>query len=63
MTSKTKTKNIKFDEALSNYYKLKQEYSKKLNKEVIKLAENNVLTLGEKRERFAQLKRKCILLN
>jgi hypothetical protein len=60
MTSKTKTKNIKFDEALSNYYKLKQEYSKKLNKEVTKLAENNVLTLGEKRERFAQFKRKCI---
>jgi hypothetical protein len=56
MTSKT----IKFDDAMQNYYKLKQEYNKNLNREVTKLADNNVLTLSEKRERFSQFKRKCI---
>ena len=59
-TKTLKTSTIRFDDALTNYYKLKQDYTKIKNKEVSKLLDNNSLSDTEKKDKFAQFKRKCI---
>ena len=50
----------KFNLALNDYYKLKQQYNKQIEKEVTKLIKTNDLTNKEKHEKFKQLKRKCV---
>ena len=42
----------KFNLALNDYYKLKQQYNKQIEKEVTKLIKTNDLTNKEKHEKF-----------
>ena len=61
MSKKTLTKgNITFDNAISTYYKLKGQYNKNINKQVKEIYEKN-LSSEEKKVKFAELKRKCVV--
>ena len=48
------------DKAISGYYKLKQKYDESNNKQKMKIIRNNSLSNREKRQKFKQLKEKCI---
>lgn len=50
----------KFNEAVKNYYKLKQKYDSTIEREVVKIRKNIGLTNFEKRNKFKQINRKCI---
>lgn len=61
MSKKTLTKgNITFDNAISTYYKLKGQYNNNINKQVKEIYEKK-LSPEEKREKFADIKYKCIV--
>ena len=61
MSKKTVTKgNVTFDNAISTYYKLKGQYNKNINKQVKEIYEKN-LSSEEKKVKFAELKRKCVV--
>ena len=53
--------STKFNEALNRYYILKSKYELTINKEVVKLIKNKILTKTAKQEKFKQLKKKCII--
>ena len=57
----TEASLTKFNQAFSDYYKLKQQYNNQIEKEVTKLRKNTGLTNKEKHERFNQLKKKCVI--
>lgn len=50
----------KFNYALNEYYKLKNQYNDKIQKEITKLSKDSGLSNKEKNEKFKQLKKKCI---
>jgi len=52
--------SIKLNEAITQYYKLKETYDDKLNKNKLKIINNPVLTLKEKEQKFKQIKKLCI---
>jgi len=56
----TEASLTKFNQAFSDYYKLKQKYDKQIEKEVTKLSNNINLTNKEKHERFKNLKKNCV---
>tara|TARA_R110001599_G_scaffold300966_2_gene506353 strand:- start:244 stop:1068 length:825 start_codon:yes stop_codon:yes gene_type:complete len=47
-------------EAISGYYKLKQKYDESNNKQKMKIIRDNSLSNKEKRQKFKQLKEKCV---
>ena len=53
--------STKFNDALNNYYKLKNKYNSKINKEISKLIKNTSLSKKEKQIKLQQLKNKCII--
>jgi len=53
-------KSTKLDEAIMQYYKLKELYEDKINQNKLKIINNPVLTLNEKEKKFKQLKKQCI---
>lgn len=53
--------SITFDNAISTYYKLKGEYENKIKKSIKEIYNNNTLNLEEKREKYTQIKKKCIV--
>lgn len=57
---KDKSENS-FLNALSTYYKLKGNYENQINKSVKDIYNNLQLNSGQKREKFSQLKKKCIV--
>uniref|UniRef100_A0A6C0AXI8 Uncharacterized protein n=1 Tax=viral metagenome TaxID=1070528 RepID=A0A6C0AXI8_9ZZZZ len=50
----------KFNQALSDFYKLKRQYEDQIHKEISKLRKNTILTTKEKHDKFKQLKFKCV---
>ena len=58
--SKTAVPKLTFDTAINRYYGLKGEYDSAIQKEVKKLANNELLSSKEKHERFVGLKKKCV---
>jgi hypothetical protein len=52
-----------FGEELNNYYKLKTKYETSIQKEKVKIRNNNQLSLKEKKMEFQQFKPKCINCN
>ena len=61
MSKKTLTRgNVTFDNAISTYYKLKGQYNNNINKQVKEIYEKN-LSSEEKKVRYAELKRKCVV--
>tara|TARA_R110002072_G_scaffold263208_1_gene422048 strand:+ start:9 stop:824 length:816 start_codon:yes stop_codon:yes gene_type:complete len=59
MSSVKDTDNL-YNEALANYYKLKDEYEKKYNNKKSKIINNSLLTLKEKKKQINDIKKKCI---
>ena len=60
--TKTKTKLPQdFSSALSTYYKLKGSYQGKINKSVKEIYNNTELNLEQKREKYSQIKKKCVV--
>lgn len=60
--TKTKTKLPQdFSSALSTYYKLKGNYQSKINKSVKEIYNNTELNLEQKKEKYNQMKKKCIV--
>ena len=57
---KTALPKITFDAAIYRYYRLKDEYDSAIQKEVKKLANNELLSSKEKHEKFIGLKKKCV---
>jgi hypothetical protein len=53
-------KLTKFNQAFSDYYKLKSQYDNKNQSEVSKITKNPNLTTKEKQEKFKQFKSKCV---
>ena len=49
-----------YNDALNNYYKLKNEYEKKYNAKKSKILNNDLLTLKDKKREINNLKKKCI---
>ena len=49
-----------YNDALSNYYKLKNEYEKKYNAKKTKILNNDLLSLKDKKREINNLKKKCI---
>ena len=56
----TEVSLTKFNQAFSDYYKLKRQYDNQTEKEVTKLRKNTSLTNKEKHDKFKQLKKKCV---
>lgn len=52
--------NEKYIDALNSFYKLKEKYEDKYNKDKLKIINNPVYSLQEKQEKFKQLKKYCI---
>jgi len=52
-----------FEEELNNYYKLKTKYENSIQKEKVKIRNNNQLSFKEKKLEFQQFKPKCINCN
>ena len=50
----------KVNEAINQYYKLKEVYQDKINQNKLKIINNPVLTLKEKEVKFKQMKKYCI---
>ena len=50
-----------FSNAISTYYKLKGDYENQINKSVKDIYKNSQLNSEQKRERFSQLKKKCVV--
>ena len=48
------------NEAIYEYYKLKENYENKLNQNKSKIINNTLLTTKEKEQKFKQLKKQCI---
>jgi len=53
--------STKFNNALNNYYKLKNKYQTIIDKEVSRLVKNSSLSKKEKQQKFQQLKYKCVI--
>ena len=49
-----------FIDAMKHYYKLKQQYDNILQKQKLKIINNETLSKKEKRDRFIRIQRKCI---
>ena len=49
-----------YNDALNNYYKLKNEYEKKYNAKKSKILNNNVLSIKEKKKEINSFKKKCV---
>jgi len=62
MSKKTKTiaSTVTFDDAISTYYKLKGQYNTNINKQIKEIYEKK-LSLEEKKSKFAELKKKCVV--
>lgn len=58
-----KTDKVTYDEALNNYYKLKNEYEKKYYTKKIKILNNDLLTVKDKKKEISNISRKCINCN
>tara|TARA_B100001093_G_scaffold496100_1_gene541328 strand:+ start:862 stop:1644 length:783 start_codon:yes stop_codon:yes gene_type:complete len=52
--------STKLNEAITQYYKLKEEYEDKINQNKLKIINNPILTLNEKEKKFKQIKKYCI---
>lgn len=52
--------STKLNEAITQYYKLKEAYEDKINQNKLKIINNPVLTLNEKEKKFKQIKKHCI---
>lgn len=50
----------KLNDAITQYYKLKEMYEDKINQNKSKILNNPVLTISEKQKKFQQLKKYCI---
>ena len=50
----------KLNDAITQYYKLKEMYEDKINQNKYKIINNPVLTLSEKEKKFKQIKKYCI---
>jgi hypothetical protein len=55
-----KSMDKKFMEAINQYYKLKEQYDNDIEKEKKRILTNDKLSKKDKRERFKQIKKKCI---
>jgi hypothetical protein len=61
MSKKPKTlATVTFDDAISTYYKLKGQYNSNINKQVKEIYDKK-LSIDEKKTKFAEIKRKCIV--
>jgi hypothetical protein len=49
-----------FIEAMKQYYKLKQQYDNDIEKQKMKIINNPSLSKKDKRERFKEIKKKCV---
>lgn len=58
MTSKVGS--TKFDDAINEYYKLKQKYDLSIQKEVRKIRSLPDLNVKEKQEKFSEMKKRCV---
>ena len=58
-----KTDKVTYDEALNNYYKLKNDYEKKYYTKKIKIINNNLLNIKDKKKEISNIKQKCINCN
>tara|TARA_A100001011_G_C14314347_1_gene847166 strand:- start:1929 stop:2750 length:822 start_codon:yes stop_codon:yes gene_type:complete len=60
--TKAKTKTVdNFSTAISTYYKLKGDYENKTKKSIKEIYNNSSLNSEQKREKYIQLKKKCIV--
>lgn len=51
----------KFNEAVNQYYKLKNKYESSIQKNILKIMKDTTLSKPAKHEKFKQLKNKCVI--
>ena len=51
------------EDAIANYYQLKKNYEDKMNAKKMKILKNPSLSIREKRQKFLQIKKRCIKCN
>lgn len=58
-----KSDKVTYEEALNNYYKLKNDYEKKYYTKKIKIINNDLLSIKDKKKEISNIKQKCINCN